>query len=115
MTNDSTTPAANQTTYRPHARYVLITAIAALSIPALIWLLLRGIDLAGVLFLIFAVGLLFFAGIDKARFRKPVVPGDQLIFTLKMIKQKRGITIMSATATVDGQVVCEAELMASFS
>ena len=61
MTNDPTTPTANQTIYRPHARYVLITGIAALSIPALIWLLLRGIDLAGVLFLIFAVGLLFFA------------------------------------------------------
>ena len=59
--------------------------------------------------------LLFFAGIDKARFRKPVVPGDQLIFTLKLLKQKRGITIMSASATVDGQVVAEAELMASFS
>lgn len=59
--------------------------------------------------------LLFFAGIDKARFRKPVVPGDQLIFTLKLIKQKRGITIMSAVAEVDGQVVAEAELMASFS
>jgi 3-hydroxyacyl-[acyl-carrier-protein] dehydratase len=59
--------------------------------------------------------LLFFAGIDKARFRKPVVPGDQLIFTLKLIKQKRGITIMSAVAEVDGQAVAEAELMASFS
>ena len=43
------------------------------------------------------------------------LPGDQLIFTLKLIKQKRGITIMSASAAVDGQVVAEAELMASFS
>ena len=59
--------------------------------------------------------LLFFAGIDTARFRKPVVPGDQLIFTLKLLKQKRGIMVMSAVATVDGQVVAEAELMASFS
>lgn len=59
--------------------------------------------------------LLFFAGIDKARFRKPVVPGDQLIFTLKLIKQKRGLMVMSAVAVVDGQVVAEAELMASFS
>jgi 3-hydroxyacyl-[acyl-carrier-protein] dehydratase len=58
--------------------------------------------------------LLFFAGIDKARFRRPVVPGDQLIFTLKLIKQKRSIMIMSAKATVDDQVVAEAELMASF-
>jgi len=59
--------------------------------------------------------LLFFAGIDKARFRKPVVPGDQLIFTLELVKQKRSIMIMSAKAAVDGNVVAEAELMASFS
>lgn len=58
--------------------------------------------------------LLFFAGIDKARFRKPVVPGDQLIFTLDFIKQKRSVMVMSAKATVDDQVVAQAELMASF-
>ncbi len=59
--------------------------------------------------------LLFFAGIDKARFRRPVVPGDQLIFTLEMVKEKRSIMIMAAKATVDDKVVAEAELMASFS
>jgi 3-hydroxyacyl-[acyl-carrier-protein] dehydratase len=59
--------------------------------------------------------LLFFAGIDKARFRKPVIPGDQLIFTLQLLKEKRSIMVMGATATVDGQLVAEAELMASFS
>ncbi len=59
--------------------------------------------------------LLFFAGIDKARFRRPVVPGDQLIFTLKLLKEKRSIMVMAASASVDGQVVAEAELMASFS
>lgn len=58
--------------------------------------------------------LLFFAGIDKARFRKPVVPGDQLIFTLELVKQKRSIMMMSAKARVDDQVVAQAELMASF-
>ena len=58
--------------------------------------------------------LLFFAGIDKARFRQPVVPGDQLIFTLDLIKEKRSLMIMSAKATVDDKVVAEAELMASF-
>jgi 3-hydroxyacyl-[acyl-carrier-protein] dehydratase len=58
--------------------------------------------------------LLFFAGIDKARFRRPVVPGDQLIFTLELVKQKRSVMIMSAKATVDDQLVAEAELMASF-
>ncbi len=58
--------------------------------------------------------LLFFAGIDKARFRKPVIPGDQLIFTLELVKQKKSIMIMSAKATVDDKVVAQAELMASF-
>ena len=58
--------------------------------------------------------LLFFAGIDKARFRRPVVPGDQLIFTLELIKQKRSVMVMAAKATVDDQLVAEAELMASF-
>lgn len=59
--------------------------------------------------------LLFFAGIDKARFRRPVVPGDQLIFTLEMLKEKRGVKFMGAKAEVDGKVVAEAQLMASFS
>lgn len=58
--------------------------------------------------------LLFFAGIDKARFRRPVTPGDQLIFTLELVKQKKSIMIMSAKAEVDEQVVAQAELMASF-
>ena len=58
--------------------------------------------------------LLFFAGIDKARFRRPVVPGDQLIFTLDLIKEKRSVMIMTAKATVDDKLVAEAELMASF-
>lgn len=64
-----------------------------------------------------AVGekLMFFAGIDKARFRKPVVPGDQLLYKLQLVKQKRTIWIMEAKAYVDGTVVAEAELMASFS
>jgi 3-hydroxyacyl-[acyl-carrier-protein] dehydratase len=59
--------------------------------------------------------LLFFAGIDKARFRRPVGPGDQLIFSLEMVKEKRSLMIMSAKATVDDTLVAEAELMASFS
>ena len=59
--------------------------------------------------------LLFFAGIDKARFRKPVVPGDQLRFTLDLLKQKRGVMVMAGVAEVDGKVVAEAELMAYFS
>ncbi len=64
-----------------------------------------------------AVGnkLVFFAGIDKARFRRPVVPGDQLIYKLKMLKKKRSIMLIEAKAYVDEILVAEAELMASFS
>ncbi len=58
--------------------------------------------------------ILLFAGIDKARFRRPVVPGDQLLFNLQLIKQKRSVYVMGAKATVDGQLVAEARLMASF-
>ncbi len=58
---------------------------------------------------------IFFAGIDKARFRKPVLPGDQIIYTLKVKKKKRSFILMEGLATVDGQVVAEAELMSSFS
>jgi 3-hydroxyacyl-[acyl-carrier-protein] dehydratase len=58
--------------------------------------------------------LLYFVGIDKARFRKPVTPGDQIIFKVEFIKEKRGIMKMSAEAFVDEKLVAEAELMASF-
>ena len=58
--------------------------------------------------------LAFFAGIDHARFRKPVVPGDQLIYKLTLLKEKRAIRIMDAKAYVDDALVAEAELMASF-
>jgi len=58
--------------------------------------------------------LLYFAGIDKARFRKPVGPGDQIIYRVETLKVKRGIWKMAATANVDGQKVAEAELMAAF-
>lgn len=58
--------------------------------------------------------LLYFAGIDNARFRRPVVPGDQLLFELHLQKMKRGVMFMDGSATVDGQVVAQANLMASF-
>ncbi len=58
--------------------------------------------------------LLYFAGINNARFRKPVVPGDQVVFKLKLLKMKRGIMVMEGKAYVDDQLVAEAELMASF-
>ena len=58
--------------------------------------------------------LVYFVGIDNARFRKVVRPGDQLIFKLEMIKQKSKMTKMSGKAYVDEQLVTEAELMATF-
>ncbi len=56
----------------------------------------------------------YFAGVDKARFRKVVRPGDQLIFKLELLKQKGKLTKMSAKAYVDDQLVTEADLMATF-
>ena len=58
--------------------------------------------------------LLYFAGINNARFRRPVMPGDQLVFDLKLLKIKRGIMVMDGKAYVDEQLVTQAELMASF-
>lgn len=55
--------------------------------------------------------ILYFAGIDHARFKRPVVPGDQLIFLVKLEKQKRDLWKFKTTATVDGLLVCEAEMM----
>lgn len=57
--------------------------------------------------------LIYFAGIDKARFRKPVLPGDQVVFKLELLKKKRGILVMSGKAYVDDVLVAEAELMAT--
>ena len=58
--------------------------------------------------------LIYFAGIDKVRFRRPVVPGDQLIFEMTVIKHKGKIWKMAGTARVDSEVVAEAEFMAAF-
>lgn len=55
--------------------------------------------------------ILYFAGIDHARFKRPVVPGDQLVFDVKFEKSKRDLWKFSAKATVDGDLVCEAEMM----
>jgi len=53
----------------------------------------------------------YFAGIDKARFRRPVVPGDQLLVTVRLLRTHRGVWKVDASATVDGQPVAEAQLM----
>lgn len=54
--------------------------------------------------------LAFFGGINKARFRRKVVPGDVLRLEVEMTKVKGPIGVGKATAWVDGQVCCEAEL-----
>ena len=56
--------------------------------------------------------LIYFMGIDKARFRKPVIPGDQLIFEIIPLKRRANVFKMSGKATVDGTLVAEAEVMA---
>jgi beta-hydroxyacyl-ACP dehydratase FabZ len=53
-----------------------------------------------------------FTGIDGARFRKPVVPGDQLIFEVAVMKQRSSVVKMSAAAFVDSRRVAEAKIMA---
>ncbi len=56
---------------------------------------------------------MYFMGMDKVKFRKPVIPGDQLIFDVKIIRHRSTIFKMAGTAKVDGKIVTEAELMAS--
>jgi 3-hydroxyacyl-[acyl-carrier-protein] dehydratase len=53
----------------------------------------------------------YFAGIDKARFRKPVLPGDQLILTAQLERNMRGIWRVATVGYVGEDVVCEAELL----
>jgi len=53
----------------------------------------------------------YFVGIDGARFKRPVEPGDQLKMDVQILRNARGIWKYSAVGTVDGQVALEAELM----
>ncbi|MCS7281646.1 MAG: 3-hydroxyacyl-ACP dehydratase FabZ [Desulfobacterota bacterium] len=57
-------------------------------------------------------GSVFFLGIDNARFRKPVVPGDQLRMVVEVVKHKMDIWVFEGKAYVDGEVVAEAKIMA---
>jgi 3-hydroxyacyl-[acyl-carrier-protein] dehydratase len=59
------------------------------------------------------VGAVYFMGIDKVRFRKPVRPGDQLILKLRLIKKRGPVFKMRGEAFVEGKLVAEAELMAT--
>jgi len=53
----------------------------------------------------------YFAGIDGARFKRPVEPGDQLMLDVTLVRAKAGIYKFAARASVDGELAVEAELM----
>lgn len=53
----------------------------------------------------------YFVGIDKARFKRPVEPGDQLILRAQLLKSRHQVWRFSTTAQVDGELCAEAELM----
>jgi beta-hydroxyacyl-ACP dehydratase FabZ len=55
--------------------------------------------------------LVLLVAIENARFRRPVVPGDTLRMEMKVIKRKASVAKMAGTATVDGKVVAEVEVM----
>ncbi|MFI5294267.1 MAG: 3-hydroxyacyl-ACP dehydratase FabZ [Thermodesulfovibrionales bacterium] len=54
----------------------------------------------------------YFMSIDNAKFRRPVVPGDQVMMDIKVLKQRGNVWRFSGTATVDGKLVSEAEFTA---
>ena len=56
--------------------------------------------------------LVYFMTIDKVRFRKPVIPGDQLRLEMSLVKRRRDIWRFSGKAYVEDSLVCEADLMA---
>jgi 3-hydroxyacyl-[acyl-carrier-protein] dehydratase len=56
----------------------------------------------------------YFVGIDNAKFRKPVVPGDVVKLDLELLKVRRGIYTFEGKASVEGKLVAQAELRATF-
>ena len=81
-------------------------------------LILEALAQAGALLAIMSIGpeaadkITYLMGIDGAKFRKPVVPGDRLELHVEVTKQKGAVWKENARAIVDGQVVAEAEFMA---
>ena len=55
--------------------------------------------------------LIYFAGIDNCRFRRPVIPGDQLHFEVHIVSKRSTVAKMHGKALVDGEVACEADMM----
>ena len=58
--------------------------------------------------------LIYFMGMDKVKFRKPVVPGDQLILKCRFLKRRANVAKVASVAYVNEMVVVEAELMAGY-
>ena len=57
--------------------------------------------------------IIYFTGIDKVRFRKPVIPGDQIVFNVEILKMRSKVAKMTAKAFVADALAAEGELMAS--
>jgi beta-hydroxyacyl-ACP dehydratase FabZ len=57
--------------------------------------------------------LIYFTGIDRCRFRKPVIPGDQIIFEVELVAKRSTFAKIKGRALVDDEVVCEAEMMSA--
>jgi len=57
--------------------------------------------------------LIYFTGIDAARFRRTVVPGDQLILTMEVLKRRSRTCKMRGVATVDGELAAEATILSA--
>ena len=83
-------------------------------------LILEGLAQAGAVMAYLAVQenignkLIYFAGLDKVRFRQKVVPGDQLIMDITTIRCKMNLWSLAGKAFVDGKLVAEANLKATF-
>ncbi len=57
--------------------------------------------------------LIYFSGIDACRFRRPVIPGDQVVFEVEVLSRRRNFAKLHGTATVEGSLACEAELLSA--
>ncbi len=58
--------------------------------------------------------LYMFVGVEKARFKRPVVPGDQLLSEVKLLWIRKNCAAFDATASVDGELAAQAEIMCMF-
>jgi beta-hydroxyacyl-ACP dehydratase FabZ len=61
-----------------------------------------------------SAAIIYFMGMDQVRFRRPVVPGDQLVLEARVLKMRSKVAKMAGRALVGDTLVAEAELMASF-